>query len=56
MIEFYRGDERGNVGPLSTSQFVSLILAPLAIAMLVYLGAHRPAVRLIQGARSQKAA
>src|SRR5882672_1944427 len=36
-IEFYRGDERGNVGPMSTSQFVSVILAPLAIGMLVYL-------------------
>jgi phosphatidylglycerol:prolipoprotein diacylglycerol transferase len=55
VIEFYRGDERGNVGPLSTSQFVSVILAPLAIAMLVYLGrtAGGPAH---SGARSQKAA
>ena len=54
-IEFYRGDERGSVGPLSTSQFVSVILAPLAIAMLVYLGrtAGCPAH---SGARSQKAA
>jgi len=54
-IEFYRGDERGSVGPLSTSQFVSVILAPLAIAMLVYLGrtAGGPAH---SGARSQKAA
>jgi phosphatidylglycerol:prolipoprotein diacylglycerol transferase len=54
-IEFYRGDERGSVGPLSTSQFVSVILAPLAIGMLFYLGrwAGGP-VR--SGARSQKAA
>ncbi|HYM25940.1 MAG TPA: prolipoprotein diacylglyceryl transferase [Vicinamibacterales bacterium] len=37
IIEFYRGDDRGNVGPLSTSQFISVILAPLAIGMLVYL-------------------
>ena len=37
IIEFYRGDPRGNVGPFSTSQFISLILAPLAIVMLVYL-------------------
>jgi phosphatidylglycerol:prolipoprotein diacylglycerol transferase len=37
IIEFYRGDERGNVGPFSTSQFISLVLAPLAIGMLVYL-------------------
>lgn len=37
VIEFYRGDERGSVGMLSTSQFISVLLAPLAIAMLVYL-------------------
>jgi phosphatidylglycerol:prolipoprotein diacylglycerol transferase len=37
VIEFFRGDERGNVGPLSTSQFISVLLAPLAIGMLVYL-------------------
>ena len=37
VIEFFRGDERGSVGPFSTSQFISLILAPLAIVMLVYL-------------------
>src|SRR5581483_4990899 len=36
VIEFYRGDERGSVGIFSTSQFISLILAPLAVAMLVY--------------------
>jgi len=37
IIEFYRGDERGMVGALSTSQFISVLLAPLAVAMLVYL-------------------
>jgi phosphatidylglycerol:prolipoprotein diacylglycerol transferase len=37
VIEFYRGDERGSVGIFSTSQFISIILAPLAIVMLVYL-------------------
>src|SRR5262245_17001158 len=37
IIEFYRGDERGSVGMFSTSQFISLVLAPLAVAMLVYL-------------------
>jgi phosphatidylglycerol:prolipoprotein diacylglycerol transferase len=37
IIEFFRGDERGNVGFLSTSQFISVLLAPLAIVMLVYL-------------------
>src|SRR5215831_17380897 len=33
-----RGDELGNVGPFATSQFISLLLAPLAVAMLLYLG------------------
>src|SRR5215831_12068622 len=37
IIEFYRGDERGMIGIFSTSQFISILLAPLAIAMLVYL-------------------
>ena len=37
IIEFYRGDERGTVGMFSTSQFISILLAPLAIIMLVYL-------------------
>ena len=30
VIEFYRGDPRGVVGMFSTSQFISLVLAPLA--------------------------
>ena len=37
IIEYFRGDERGMVGIFSTSQFISLVLAPLAIGMLVYL-------------------
>ena len=37
IIEFYRGDERGSVGIFSTSQFISVLLAPLAIGMLLYL-------------------
>jgi phosphatidylglycerol:prolipoprotein diacylglycerol transferase len=42
IIEFYRGDNRGMVfDVLSTSQFVSVILVPLAIVMLVVLG-RRP--------------
>jgi phosphatidylglycerol:prolipoprotein diacylglycerol transferase len=42
VVEFYRGDSRGMVfGVLSTSQFVSVILVPLAIVMLVVL-ARRP--------------
>ena len=30
VIEFFRGDERGTIGIFSTSQFISLLLAPLA--------------------------
>lgn len=37
IVEIYRGDERGTVGMFSTSQFISLVAAPLAIAMLVWL-------------------
>lgn len=39
IIEFYRGDiSRGTVmGSLSTSQFVSLLLVPISILMLMYL-------------------
>src|SRR5438876_9338839 len=40
IIEFYRGDPRGSVGIFSTSQFISIILAPLALVMLVYLARH----------------
>ncbi len=37
IIEFYRGDPRGSVLMFSTSQFISLLLGPLAVGMLVYL-------------------
>jgi phosphatidylglycerol:prolipoprotein diacylglycerol transferase len=36
-IENFRDDPRGMVGMFSTSQFISLFLAPLAIVMLTYL-------------------
>lgn len=37
-IEFFRGDlERGNVGTLSTSQFISLFVAVAGVAMIVFL-------------------
>ncbi len=38
IIEFYRGDTRGTVGMFSTSQFLSLIIVPLSIVMLIVLG------------------
>ena len=43
VIEFYRGDPRGVVfGVLSTSQFISVVLAPLSIIMLIWLSRTRP--------------
>jgi phosphatidylglycerol---prolipoprotein diacylglyceryl transferase len=38
IIEFYRNDPRGAVLMFSTSQFISLILVPVAVVMLVALG------------------
>lgn len=40
VIEFYRGDDRGTVLGVSTSQFVSIVVVPLAIAMLLRLRAR----------------
>ncbi len=42
VIEIYRGDPRGTVGVLSTSQFISVVLAPLSIVMLVWLSRTTP--------------
>ena len=43
IIEFYRGDPRGMVfGVLSTSQFISVILAPLSLGMLAWLSRVSP--------------
>lgn len=42
VIEYYRGDiQRGTVGDMSTSQFVSLLLVPGALVMLWFLS-RRP--------------
>jgi phosphatidylglycerol---prolipoprotein diacylglyceryl transferase len=50
-IEMFRGDPRGTVLIFSTSQFISLILIPLALAMLVYLGRREsPAPKLVRKA------
>ena len=55
IIEFYRGDARGMVGDLSTSQFVSVLLVPLSIIMLIVL-ARRPAPDPKVAARRARAA
>jgi phosphatidylglycerol:prolipoprotein diacylglycerol transferase len=42
VIEIFRGDPRGVVFGISTSQFISVVLAPLAIAMLIWLSRTNP--------------
>jgi phosphatidylglycerol:prolipoprotein diacylglycerol transferase len=37
IVEIYRGDDRGIIFGVSTSQFVSLLVAPIAIFMLLRL-------------------
>src|SRR5262249_31452595 len=50
-IEFFRGDPRGNVGIFSTSQFVSLIVAPLSVILLVLLSRRDDPRRFAAAAR-----
>ena len=56
IIEIFRGDERGTVGIFSTSQFISLILAPLAIVMLIYLARRKEAPVPDRARKPRKAA
>ena len=56
IIEFFRGDPRGVVLGVSTSQFISLVLAPLAIIMLIYLARATPPVPQASGRRSRAVA
>ena len=42
IIEIYRGDPRGEMFGMSTSQFISVVLAPLSVIMLVYLSRSSP--------------
>ena len=54
IIEFYRGDSRGMIfETLSTSQFISMLLVPLAILMLFLLGRRLDPTR---GAAAQRVA
>ncbi len=56
IIEIYRGDPRGMVMGMSTSQFISLILAPLSIAMLVWLARTGPEPTVEAEKKRRKAA
>jgi len=51
IIEFYRGDERGIIMGVSTSQFISLVLAPLSIIMLFILGRRVSSPEPLRAAR-----
>ncbi len=56
VIEFFRGDDRGVLfGAVSTSQFISLVLVPLAIGMLIYRS-RRTSDPLPVGARAVRRA
>ena len=55
IIEFYRGDARGMVGALSTSQFVSVLLVPLSIFMLVFLSRRPSPERKVAAGRARAA-
>ena len=37
IIEFYRDDPRGSVGPLSTSQFIAIFIFAAGLALLIFL-------------------
>lgn len=41
IVEFFRGDERGGLMGLSTSQFISVLAVPLAVVMLGWLRSRR---------------
>lgn len=47
VIEIFRGDPRGSILMFSTSQFISVILAPLSVAMLLYLGRRQAPAPLV---------
>jgi phosphatidylglycerol:prolipoprotein diacylglycerol transferase len=44
IIEFFRGDERGSLLGLSTSQFISVMLVALSVIMMIRLARRPPAV------------
>lgn len=56
VIEMYRGDPRGMVGIFTTSQFISLVLVPLSVAMLVWLSRRGPEQPTADVARARRRA
>jgi phosphatidylglycerol:prolipoprotein diacylglycerol transferase len=42
VVEFFRGDPRGEMFGFSTSQVISLVLGPLSLVMLVWLAKTAP--------------
>jgi phosphatidylglycerol:prolipoprotein diacylglycerol transferase len=48
IIEFYRGDDRGAVAGLSTSQFISIVAVPLALIMLGWLRRRPEAAAVVK--------
>jgi phosphatidylglycerol:prolipoprotein diacylglycerol transferase len=54
IIEFFRGDERGSLVGLSTSQFISAVLVPLSLFMLIRLARRTAAAEEPAGAGSPK--
>ncbi len=55
IIEFFRGDPRGMLLGVSTSQFISLVLLPLSLAMLVLLGRRKAQAAKPAGAPAKRA-
>ena len=53
IIEFSRGDDRGMVSMFSTSQLISLVLAPLSLVMLWWL-AGRASAAVVDGPAVKK--
>ena len=55
IIEFYRGDPRGAIGVLSTSQLISVVLVPISVVMLIRLARRGKAPQPAAAARKRVA-
>jgi phosphatidylglycerol---prolipoprotein diacylglyceryl transferase len=55
IIEFFRGDDRGMIFGLSTSQFISAVLVPLSLVMLIWLGRRPEPAEVPQPRKPRKA-